>query len=43
MIVRVPEELWMEVCNTVQEAVAKPPARKRNAKGQNGCLKRPYK
>ena len=36
-----PEELWTEVCDTVQEAVIKPSPRKRNAKGQNGCLRRP--
>ena len=29
---RVPEELWMEVHNTVQEAVIKTTSRKRNAK-----------
>ena len=36
----VPEELWMEVCNIVQEAVIKTSPRKRNAKRQNGCLRR---
>ena len=40
---RVPEKLWTEVHNTVQEAVKKPPPRKRNAKRKNGCLRRPYK
>ena len=40
---RVPEELWMEVHNTVQEAVTKKSSRKRNAKRQNGCLRRLYK
>ena len=40
---RVPEELWMEVHNTVQEAVIKTTPRKGNATRQNGCLKRPYK
>ena len=39
----VPEELWMEVCDIVQEAVIKIIPRKRNAKKQNGCLGRPYK
>ena len=43
LIDRVPEELWMEVHNTVQEVVIKPSPRKRNAKRQNGCLRRPYK
>ena len=40
---RVPEELWMEVRDTVQEAVIKTSPRKRNAKRQNGCLRMPYK
>ena len=40
---RVPEELWVEVGNTVQEAMAKPSPRKRNAKRQKGCQRRPYK
>ena len=39
---RMPEELWMVVYNTVQEVVFKPSPR-RNAKRQNGCLRRPYK
>ena len=39
----VPEELWKEVCDIVQEAVIKTIPRKRNAKRQNGCLRRPYK
>ena len=41
---RVPEELWTEVCNTVQEAGIKTiPKRKRNATRQKGCLRSPYK
>ena len=32
LIDRVPEELWTEVCNTVQEAVIKTIPKKRNAK-----------
>ena len=40
---RVPEELWMEVHDILQEAVIKTIPRKRNAKRQNGCLRRPYK
>ena len=40
---RVPEELWMEVCNIVQEAMIKTNPKKIKAKRQNGCLKRPYK
>jgi len=43
LINRVPEELWTEVCNTVQEAVIKTIQRKRNEKRLNGCLRRPYK
>jgi len=39
----VPEELWREVHDIVQEAVIKTISRKRNAKRQNGCLRRPYK
>ena len=39
---RVPEELWTEVHDIVQEAMTKPP-RKRNAERQNGCQRRPYK
>ena len=34
----VPEELWTEVNDTVQEAVIKN-IPKKNAKGQNGCLR----
>ena len=41
LIDRVPEELWTEVHDTVQEAVIKTTPRKRNAKRQNGCLRRP--
>ena len=43
MIVRVPEELWMEVHDIVQEAVIKTIPKKKNWKMQNGCLRRPYK
>ena len=43
LIDRVPEELWTEVCDIVQEAVIKTSPRKRNAKRQNDCLRRPYK
>ena len=43
LVDRVPEELWMEVHNIVQEAVTKTSSRKRNAKRQNGCLRRLYK
>ena len=37
LIGRVPEELWMEVCNIVQEAVTKT-IPKKNPRRQNGCL-----
>ena len=43
LIDRVPEELWMEVHNTKQEAGIGPSPRKQNARRQNDCLKRPYK
>ena len=44
LIDRAPEELWMEVHDTtVQQAVIKTIPRKRNAKRQSGCLRRPYK
>ena len=43
LIDRVPEELGMEVCDIVQEAGIKTILKKRNAKRQNGCLRRPYK
>ena len=38
LIDRVPEELWMEVRDTVQETVIKTIPMERNAKKQNGCL-----
>ena len=43
LIDRVPKELWMEVFDIVQEAEIKITPRKKNAKRQNGCLRRPYK
>ena len=43
LIDRVPEELWMEFCDIVQEVVIKTICKKRNAKRQNSCLTRPYK
>ena len=43
LIDRVPEELWMEVSDIVQEAVIKTILKKKNAKWQNGCLRRPDK
>ena len=43
LIDRVPEELWTEVPNIVQEVVIKIIPKKRNAKRQNYCLRKPYK
>ena len=43
LIYRVPDELWTEVHDTVQEIGIKTIPVKRNAKRQNGCLRRPYK
>ena len=43
LIDRVPDGLWMEVCDTVLETVIKTIPRKRNAKKQIGCLRRLYK
>ena len=43
LIDRVPEELWNEVHDIVQETRIKTIPWKRNAKKQNGCLGRPYK
>ena len=43
LIDRVPDELWTEVRDIAQETGIKTIPRKRNAKKQNGCLRRPYK
>ena len=43
LIDRVPDELWTEVHDIVQETGIKTIQRKRNAKNQKGCLRRPYK
>ena len=43
LVDRVPEELWTEVCNIVQEAVTKTIPKKRNARRQNGCLRKTCK
>ena len=40
---RVSDELWIKVCDIVQETGIKTIPRKRNAEKQNGCLRRPYK
>ena len=39
LIDRVPDELWSEVRDIVQETGIKTIPKKRNAKRQNGCLK----
>ena len=38
-----PDELWTEVHDIVQETRIKTFPRKRNAEKQNGCLRRPVK
>ena len=43
LINRMPEELWMEVHDIVQRQGSRPSPRKRNAKRQNSCFRRPYK
>ena len=43
LIDRVPDELWMEVHDIVQETGIKTISKKKNVKKQNGCLGRSYK
>ena len=43
LVDRVLEELWTEVCDIIQKAGIKTIPKKRNARRQKGCLKRPYK
>ena len=43
LIDRVPNELWMEIHDLVQEAVIKTIPKKKKFKRQNLCLRRPYK
>ena len=43
LIDRVPDELWTEVHDIVQELAIKTIPMERNAKKQNGSLGRPYK
>ena len=43
LIDRVPDELWTEALDTVQETGIKTIPMERNAKKQHGCLGRPYK
>ena len=41
LIDRVPDELWMEVRDIVQETGIKTIPKKKKCKKQNGCLRRP--
>ena len=41
LVDRMPEELWMEICNTVQETVIKTIPKKKET--QNRYLRRPVK
>ena len=43
LIDRVSDELWMKICDIVQETGIKTIPKKKNAKKQNGCLWRPSK
>jgi len=43
LIDRVPEKLWTEVCDIVQEAVIKTIPKKKKCKKAKWCLRRPYK
>ena len=43
LIDRVPDELWTEVRGIDKRQGSRPSPRKRNAKKQNGCLRRSYK
>ena len=43
LIDTVPEEIWREVCDIVQETGIKTIPMEKKCKKQNGCLGRPYK
>ena len=43
LIDRMPDELWTEVGDTVQETGSKTIPKKEKCKKKNGCLRRPYK
>ena len=43
LIDRVPDELWREVHDIIQETGIKTIPKKKKCKKQNGCLGRPYK
>ena len=38
-----PDELWTEVRDVIQEAMIKTIPKKKKGQRQNGCLRRPYK
>ena len=43
LVYRVPEKLWAEVHDILQEAEIKTKLQKKNFKRKNDCLRRPYK
>ena len=43
LIDRVPDELWNEVRDTVQETGIKTIPMEKKRKKENGCLRKPYK
>ena len=43
LIDRVPDELWTEVHDIIQETGIKTIPKKKKCKRQSGCLRRPYK
>ena len=43
LVDRVPDELWTEVCDIVQEAAIKTIPKKKKCKKAKCCLRRPYK
>ena len=43
LVGRIPEKLWMQGCNSVQEVVIVLYKGGKNARRQNGCLRRTYK
>ena len=43
LIDRMPEEVWTEFCNIVQEAVTKTIPRKKKCNKENDCLRKPLK
>ena len=43
LIDRLPDDLWIEVCDIVQETGTKTIPKKKKSKKAKGCLRRPYK